>query len=398
MRVDFLRQARLLFGCGSAALLTLTTLLPRMFPSTGPAPFPDSPNVYSRVEQRPCVERDPATGSAVLVCFAGLAGNSAGKTCLWGVDYKDGRELNSFPLCTLDCVNDQLRPDNPCSNECFSAFQGRVAWRSAGALEPAQQTALGKSYDALIALVNSAGAPARYRALGGDAKRTQLKQAIVKVILEEMLPLNTYCVQKQWTHVAPVQFVYETEYTADISRGVQAEKGAYVPLATDAMTGSLQIFESAFYKKNESTLTAQNPDELAAELLHEMVHWTQNNYGYGQALYKYKDPMHIAQSMLYELMAYDLCSQKAFFRRVLTDGQRRDLVTVGLTASINKFDEVWDQLSRQQQKDIANWAWSLNDGWMRRAMLELPGENGGVWGCLCAANQGSGPCGMVANK
>jgi hypothetical protein len=327
-----------------------------------------------------------------------LGSKSSGKTCLWGVDYKDGQELNCFPLCAMDCVNAQLKPDNPCSSGCFAAFQGRVAWRSAGALDPTQQATLRKSYDDLITLVSAENAPARYKALGGDAKRRELKQAIVSLILQDMLPLNTYCATKQANAIPLDHFDYKTEYTGPLSRGVQAQGEAFVDLATEPTTQKLQIYESAFYEKTGKGYSRQNPDVLAAEFLHEMVHWTQDNYGYGQGRYIYLDPMHIAQSMLYELMDYDLCSQKAFYRRALSDEQRRAVLTVGLEASTRKFEEIWSQLSKQQRKEIANWAWSLKDGWMRRAMLEFPGENGGVWGRLCTANQGTGPCGMVGNK
>jgi hypothetical protein len=385
--------------CGSLVLVTLGAQPLPSLPFAGDPPFPDSPQVYSQVEQRPCMQKDPATGAALLVCFAGgLGSKSSGKTCLWGVDYKDGQELNTFPLCTQDCVNAQLKPDNPCSAGCYAAFQGRVAWRSAGALDPSQQATLRKSYDDLITLVSAERAPARYKALGGDDKRKQLKQAIVSMIMRDMLSLNTYCAAQQGNAIAPDHFDYRTEYTAPLSRGVQAQGEAFVDLATEPTTQKLQIYESAFYEMKGKTYSAQNPDILAAEFLHEMVHWTQENYGYGQGRYMYLDPMHIAQSMLYELMDYDLCSQKAFYRRVLSDEQRRAVLTVGLEASAMKFNEVWGHLSDQQQKEIANWAWSLKDGWMRRAMLEFPGENHSVWGSLCTANKGSGPCGMVGNK
>jgi hypothetical protein len=163
-----------------------------------------------------------------------------------------------------------------------------------------------------------------------------------------------------------------------------------VPTFTSSETQRLHIWE-----RQGSRLEIESPDVVAAQLIHEMIHWTQENYGYGQGRYGVSDPMHIAQHWLNELMAYDKCSAHSFYWRALSGAQRQLVLDSGLSYSIGRFNEAWAQVPAEQRKELARWAWSLKDGWMRSAMEFYPGENGGVWGRLCAANQGVGPCGMV---
>src|SRR6202022_3800040 len=124
--------------------------------------FPDSKPAHLTLEERNC---PPSAPGKPLACHDGLKGQSAGKTCLMGINYGRGQELKQFEFqaCTIDCLNPQLRPDaiddcgskNTYTNSCFSSFANQLLWRSAGDLDLADQKALGKLFDELLNLINS---------------------------------------------------------------------------------------------------------------------------------------------------------------------------------------------------------------------------------------------------
>jgi len=206
-----------------------------------------------------------------------------------------------------------------------------------------------------------------------------------------MIPYDVHCADQLQMTIPREKFLYPKEYsgTPDYAQGV-------VPLATNPTQGETQtVYESAFYLRGGAHLRIVPPDELAAELLHEMVHWKQQNLGYGEGKYGFLDPMHVAEHMLFEIMAFDVTEIHPFYQNVLSPDQRQDLVDVGRRGAIGTFMNAWQQINKNQRGDLARWAWKQTDGWMRSMMYIHPTNDGGVWGMLCTANSGRGPCNMI---
>jgi hypothetical protein len=358
--------------------------------------FPDSKPAHLRLEERNC---SPSARGEPLACHAGLKGQSAGKTCLMGINYERGQELKQFEFtaCTIDCLNPQLRPDaiDDCgskitySNSCFSSFANRLLWRSAGDLDLADQKALGKLFDELLGLIHSEKDIEKYAKLGGDARRVALKQQIVQIVFHQMTPYALECAEMRNNAISFNSFEYPNQYEGPTGAGMATGKNAAGPW--------MNIYENVFYDKANNSLFT--PDVLAAAFMHEVVHWKQTNLGYPESRYivRYDAfyPPGEVEVDLNELMAYDRSRISTFYKIVLTPAEFNDWSTLPRIAYVKRFNADWAKLNLAQQQSIAKWAWGQADEFMRRMMYVYPGEDGGVWGMLCAANKGTGPCGMV---
>jgi hypothetical protein len=162
-----------------------------------------------------------------------------------------------------------------------------------------------------------------------------------------------------------------------------------VPMQIYGWMSLFHLFGNAFYTETKTppAILAGSADELAALLLHELVHMRQEKYGFAEGAEAQRD----AKQRLHEIMAYDIASKTAFYRFVL-DGDQQ-LVTVGLEANIQAFQGLWPKLDKASRQAVARWAWSRYD-WMRSRMVFQPQQHGGVWNLLCAANDGKSYCGM----
>lgn len=353
---------------------------------------------WSQLETRDCPKPDPADGPAQYACGSGLQGRSGGKTCLWGVQYIDGQEASQydFRVCTQSCLKEGLKNLDTCTGKVIADYgSGKVTWRSFAALPDAMQKKVLSDYAELIALATAESAdPKKYQKLGGDDRRAAVKTEIVNIVMQQMLPYYVFSTDAlggspKWSESVSIL----KDFSSAPSGGVVVDGAA--PMATSAEYDKLEIFESAFLDKDAKGYRAADVNELAAELIHESIHWTQENQGFGQGRYSALDPMHTAQHMLLEIMAYDRCRISTFYKIVLTPTQKRNLVDTGLGASVVRMKELLGSLGAENVKEIARWAWTTAE--MRRMMVDYPGEDGGVWGALCAANKGTGPCGMVIN-
>jgi hypothetical protein len=370
----------------------------------------DSPPAYLKFEKRECAPE--------LVCHNGLKGISAGRTCIEGVNHAEGTSVEhfNFTACTLDCIIAELRPSNACDLDkfgggCVGDFVGRELWRSASALHPLQQAALRQLYDDLIALMNVRPDPGnarrdtkRYEQLGGDNKRTELKKQITEFVLTQMTPYALGCARKNGTAIPFENFTYPNDFAGIAG----AEEGmATVVDGVDDFPGkdnlSMIVHETVIFKKTATAFVA-TPDIVAAAFMHEAVHWGQLRHGSapfsgwlfsnGRITY----PAHDAASALNELMAYDRCSASTFYKIVLSHADSDSLISFGRSANVKKFADAWKAMSDGPKKGLAKWAWGQSDGFMRRMMQFYPQDDEGVWGTLCAANDGTGPCRMVGSK
>ena len=86
------------------------------------------------------------------------------------------------------------------------------------------------------------------------------------------------------------------------------------------------------------------------------------------------------------------------YKIVLSHADSDSLISFGRSANVKKFAEAWKAMSDGPRKGLAKWAWGQSDGFMRRMMQFYPQDDEGVWGTLCAPNDGTGPCHMVGSK
>ena len=85
-------------------------------------------------------------------------------------------------------------------------------------------------------------------------------------------------------------------------------------------------------------------------------------------------------------------------RDFLSHDDSDSLISFGRSANVKKFAKAWQARSEGPKKGLAKWAWGQSDGFMRRMMQFYPQDDEGVWGTLCAANDGTGPFHMVGSK
>jgi hypothetical protein len=325
-----------------------------------------------RIEQRACgAGLDPANRQ----CASGLF-RYPGKNCLFDVTYVGETEKSADRVCTMDCANGARPIANQCS-PCAAAFDSKPIWRSAAAINPTYRGQLAGWYSSLAELLR-ASSGRRYALLGGDAKRVELKRNITKMVLNEMLPFDAYCSGRE---LGPVwdAIVIRPEYSD--------ENSVVVPMMT-VRDGQINIYESSFYLISDrrrtdlpgrGQLQLLGPNELAAGLLHELLHRRQKDFGYVSGRYT-PDAVLEAEVALNEIQVYDWCEASGFYQAALTPPQRQDLVYTGRAMQYKRFYDARLKMDKSDREMLANWAWQ-ND-WMRRQMLLLPASDQKIWGVL----------------
>ncbi len=341
--------------------------------------FSDPSMSYMVFTEKPCFN-DPFAACPRTMAYP----TNTSRSCVEGLHYVYGREIAqyNFRLCIEDCTNGKpALGDSSCKvNPCAAQFLNKRGWQASRALDLPDQEALSNFYHKLIALVESAkrGDRSDYQKLGGDQERIRVKKEIVNIVLDKMIPYMA-CTTPAMDRK---DFEYRPGENSDTSIG--AETLAQVK----AFGLGLIIYEGAFLEKDK---TGHNfppdpaPDTLAAVLIHEAIHFQQGrDLPTGNLL--------LPMLSLDELWAYDYCRTSTFYKMVLHEDERAALIDVGMKYQISRFYQSFAQLSLSERQELAKWAWQKE--FMRRMMAEYPGENGGIWGKLCAQNKGPNVCGM----
>jgi hypothetical protein len=302
---------------------------------------------------------------------------------------------------------------------CVASMAGKVYFRTFASLREAVKARIAGDYDTLIKLAQADGTP-QYTTLGGDKKRSAVKRDILGEVVAgliddesqdhigpgEMLPFGTCALQEaaQREHIMGEEVYLYKKYgkAPEVATGNASDAS---PMDTTEV-GNLNVYESAFYEckkaskdlsKCESGLTAVAPDILAAEVVHELVHYTQNKYGHESEAGGLTNATTATKSLLNEIMAYEESKNDLFYRVALTPQDRAEVVDAGLKAQVNSFATVWPSLDKSTQQNVAQWAFGIN--WMKRRMVfpNTEPQDAKVWMSLCVALKSKmafAPCGL----
>jgi len=195
-----------------------------------------------------------------------------------------------------------------------------------------------------------------------------------------MLPLYLELSRGASPNADPQQYVQERE------RWEHGTAEKFTPMAIMPDNLKLHIYESAFIEGVGVQATIRNPDETAADLLHELYHFRQENSGYGSEWrnkFGYKPNI---QRILHELEAYYVTSTSMLYRVVYKD-RLDEVIAAGVQPNVKEFRKHWDgnSLDGSEKKSLAEWAWSQPNGWMRVLMSAGAPVQGGVWASVCAS-------------
>jgi hypothetical protein len=353
-------------------------------------------------------------GLSPFLCHKGIGAMEFATSCLYMVTYKgtDKTQLHRDYGCTESCPGPDWKIDVDCKSKgVFPSFNGKVYMRNYDALPADAQKELSDDYTTLLALVNADNAKntAAYAKLGGDAKRKEVKQDIVKVVFDQMIPFA-------WAtrdSADPVQWYYKQAYS-----GVPVGGGSGVVPNEWSGASNFLVYESLLYTKDK----AGNPhpesiNMLAAALLHEfLIHARQYNHGNATASAQQLFNLMNVEDDLSEIVAYTVSLQDPFYQFALTDAQRAEIGTNDLNDKISDFKKNWAVMPPEVKKRAATYAWFCS-GYMKSQMTRanvldfgggglallniVPGHalQASPWTELCTAiPAGQGICHIVGSK
>jgi hypothetical protein len=348
-------------------------------------------NAIGKLELRPCPQRDPVTGASLRVCSAGLRGSSTGQTCLTGITYVNGVQNSEYDahICTQSCTNSALRMQDPCP-ETVAPFYNGIAWRTYASLPGLLRASLDKWQTELLELANTETNSREYGKRGGDGRRVELMQKIVSQVLEQMIPLRWKSALAITSAASPEHFVYEKTFCARCEATTASPMG----IETDLR---LHIYGYGLMRHDKDHYTKRGLDDLAADLIHEMYHFAQEQFGYGEVVQSKFGYNGDVQRALHEIMAYRLAMSTTFYEVVYGDRMEKEFGP-GILVAINNFYRAWRSMDTSEKLYIARWAWVKPDAWMRRKMLADSWADGAVWGALCSADPREGPCNLRKTK
>src|SRR5262249_32141891 len=146
-------------------------------------------------------------------------------------------------------------------------------------------------------------------------------------------------------------------------------------------------------RDNKGRYTRKGLDDLAADLIHEMYHFAQEQFGYGESVESKFGYNGDVQRALHEIMAYRLAMSTSFYEVVYGDRMQKEFGP-GILVAINNFYRAWKSMDTSEKRYIAHWAWVKSDAWMRKKMLSDSWADGAVWGALCSADPHEGSCNL----
>ncbi len=374
-------------------------------------------NVTDKIEVGACVQRK--TQGMTFPCTRGPVETSWGESCATHDPVGDGLGAESKETACVKACPSGFSNDFDCKlKQCVAQMAGKVYFRTYAALDDAVKQRLASDYDTLIKLVKAEGTPA-YATLGGDKERARVKRDILGEVIAgliddetgnklgpgEMLPYGTCALEENNAreHVMASAVKIRKQYGA-APQVATGNAGDASPMETSAV-GDLNVYEAAFYdcakpakdlSRCEGGVTVDPPDMLAAEVVHELVHFKQDKYGHAAGAQGVNTPASQAETVLNELMAYGMSGYDIFYRDALTAEERAQLVDAGERAQVNAFAAIWPGMGKSDQEDVALWAWKVN--WMR-AHLVNPGMDAPqakIWTAMCGAlkrKMPSAPCG-----
>jgi hypothetical protein len=378
-------------------------------PAKDPAAAPLNP-VWAVVKEDACPTNQTTDlgGFSPLLCHKGLGAHEFGTTCLYIVTYKGDKSEQARRDfgCTEACPGPDWQVDNSCDSKPeLKNFKGKVYFRNFDGLPEASRQQMNQDMATLVALVQADDAKntATYQKLGGDDKRKAVKQEMVKIALEQMIPFA-------WaTRDASddVNWIYKNDYSGPVPPD---QKGAVNPFEWFG-TSNFDIHESAFYiRQSSGELKTEDPNMLAAALLHEfLIHSRQYNRGNAEAAAQANTNLMVTENTLSEIVAYTVSIQDPFYQAVLTASQRKAIGDDQLAQFQAKFKETWPQLDQPSKEQAASWAFYCSDYMKSQltrtsslAALALLGYQGVVsspWTEVCSAvKQGTGVCRLATKK
>lgn len=377
-------------------------------------------NVVNKVETGECLQQQiPGVG---IPCHGGLGASSWGDKCyVYNLDGDGFKGTEKITACVDSCPARMSNAMDCTYRSCMTALASRTYFQTYASLGADVKARIASDYDTLIKLAKASGTPA-YGALGGDAKRLEVKRDILGVVMAglidddtqkplgpgTMLPFSA-CEfaeagrREGQTHQELLQFnkygsvpEAETENAADTA-----------PMET-TVSGDLKVYEAAFYtcsavEKSRvkclpgATYTPDPPDLLAAEIVHELVHYKQKKYGHEAPPGVAVDAGGRVKNLLNEIEAYAMSKDDLFYRDALTPQERSEASDAGLKAQVTTFQKMWPGLDKSTKDDVAMWA--VNQNWMKARILGMTAspEEGNVWRELCVAVKDKDPylpCGL----
>jgi len=367
----------------------------------------------------------PKPGLVGPPCFGGLAGRSWGETCLTFKISEGGAPRYEELACVNSCGS--MRNTDPCSGTpCYEALAGRSYFRTFAALDPETQRKMAADYTKLIALVQAEASNQRnaYASLGGDQERIRVKFEILGFVIAgfvsrstgefsapgAMLPFGE-CLLKR---AAAREKIGNPEVSISKLYGQPPQVNTGNPADASPMdtsaTGTLHLYESAFITCARVTpdlgrclsgIAPASPDSLAASIIHELVHFTQKNFGHEAGAGGVNDAASDLKTMLNEVMAYGVSRDDLFYKQALAPADYTALTGAGLSAQVRAFQSLWQQAGTAVQNEVAGWAWEIP--WMRARMVRSnrPAQEGNTWNLTCVAMHRKSPiagalCGTAA--
>ncbi|ABF39303.1 hypothetical protein Acid345_0298 [Candidatus Koribacter versatilis Ellin345] len=398
----------------SAALIFLTLVVPSVAQSANRTAAAGTVTVQSlslldvvdNLDETSC-SAAPRLGTAAFECV-GLAGRSHGQSCLIDHiligDRLDGpKEL----ACVKSCPGGERNSD-ACENfPCINRLAGRPYFKTFAALPADVKTRLAADYNTLIQLVRAEGTP-QYAALGGDSKRGAVKRDILGIVLKglldvdsgkdigpgEMLPFGECILERASTRekVNGLELHPSKRYgqAPRVNTGNPADAS---PMDTSA-NGNLNVYESAFLRCSRVSpdlskclagqITAEFPDLLAGEILHELVHF--NQFKFGHEMIAKDNVPDDAKSILDEIMAYGVSREHLYYRQGLSPANVALLTGAGMKGQVAEFQNAWRDLGEDRQEEVALWAHHTY-AWMRARLTSpnRPADEGRTWSLMCSA-------------